>query len=146
MPVPVAKPHSSHHKKSPSLHSRRPVPTRQSSQTIILEHHDDHEDDTHSLVIEELTAAQGTLAVISALLASFSFAGLTCLPQVTVTTSSPLIVTLYHTATSLSIAMQLFVCILCTTLEQQGKVARGLSMARKNHKLKHIYDDQLHAW
>jgi hypothetical protein len=226
MPVPVAVKqsvlHAAKKKRSPSFsHNRRIL--QPSASTVIhevthehtIEHvhdHSDHEDDNESLVIEELTAAQGTLAVISALLASFSFAGLiemsftgvansiatqeaaaaqiaaqvaaqasvqvtkrswrSWLPFVaklasflkgaaeapvpivvleppllhSLLVSQSTLLTLYHVTTSLSIAMQLFVCILCTTLEQQGKVARGLSMARKNHGAKHRYDEQLHDW
>jgi hypothetical protein len=42
--------------------------------------------------------------------------------------------------------MQLFVCVVCTLLENHGKVARGLAMARGGREAGKIYEEQLKVW
>ncbi|GMH63833.1 hypothetical protein TrRE_jg6605, partial [Triparma retinervis] len=103
----------------------------------------------YSEVVQELTGAQGTLAVISALLASFAFGGLTCVDPPSTSGVSPLVVGVYYVVTTVSIALQLFVCVVCTLLENHGKVARGLSLARSSSSSPlsaAAYEEQLEAW
>lgn len=53
----------------------------------------------YSAVVQELTGAQGTLAVISALLASFAFGGLTCVDADVTSSSNPIVVGVYYVVT-----------------------------------------------
>ena len=98
-------------------------------------------------MVEGLTGAQGTLAVISALLAGFAFSGLTAVTPEDAERVHPTIAMLYYTTTTVSVAVQLFVCVVCTLLEQEGKVARGLAMARASDAASsYEYEEQLKSW
>jgi hypothetical protein len=112
----------------------------------------DARDAHYSEVTELLTGAQGTLAVISALLASFSFGALTSFNHHELTTDvlsyyipQETLVFSYYCVTSVSIAIQMFVCVCCTVIEQQGKVARGLCLARSQSQ-QGGYEEALRRW
>lgn len=100
---------------------------------------------SYSEVVEELTGAQGTLAVISALLAGFAFSGLTAVTLEDAASVPRAISALYYITTTVSVAVQLFVCVVCTLLEQEGKVARGLAIARVG-EAGAKYEEQLRGW
>ncbi len=84
----------------------------------------------YSVVVEGLTGAQGTLAVIAALLASLAFGGLTAVTEEDCSRAHWLTVSCYYLVTAAGVAGQLFVCVVCTLMENHGKVARGLAQAR----------------
>ena len=99
----------------------------------------------YSAVVEGLTGAQGTLAVISALLAGFAFSGLTAVTKEDAAEVYTWVYTSYYVTTTVSVAVQLFVCVVCTLLEQEGKVARGLAIARVG-EAGAKYEEQLRGW
>ena len=79
-----------------------------------------------------LTESQGSLALISALLAGFSFQGLSTVDfDYDHETSGPAatLQIAFAISISLGIALQLYVAVCCTILQQNGKVARSLAIS-----------------
>ena len=86
----------------------------------------------YSEVMLGLTESQGSLALISALLAGFSFQGLSTVDfDYALTEDGPhaVLQILFAVCISISIALNLYVAVCCTILQQNGKVARSLAIS-----------------
>ena len=94
-------------------------------------------------VVEGLTASQGSLSIASALFAGFGFAGLSSVTQAEYNAVHPVFVWAYAAATVLSITSNLYVCGICTILEQEGRIAAALAHAKPDTA---AYEAQLKEW
>ncbi|GMI22666.1 hypothetical protein TeGR_g873 [Tetraparma gracilis] len=99
-----------------------------------------------SAVVEGLTHSQGSIALISVMLAGFAFQGFTTqdfdydeLPSGYLKS----VYVLFSITTSLTIASFLFVAVSCSMLEQNGLVARSLAISYDAHP---DFDVSLKEW
>ena len=97
----------------------------------------------YSKVMLGLTDSQGSLALISALLAGFSFQGLSTMDFGSYDDTPVLLQEAFAITISLSIALNLYVAVNCTILEQNGKIARSLAISDNTPE---NFDETIRVW
>lgn len=100
--------------------------------------------ETHD-VIFALTSSQGSIALISALQAGFNFTAIASIAEDDFLGHDPFLVYIYSITTTLTIGISLFTCICGAILEQEGRIARGLALAKHGEE-RHVFEDDLDHW
>ena len=93
--------------------------------------------------VQGLTGSQGCLALASALFAGFALEGLLQMDNNDFETHSSIVMFCYVLATTLAVALNMYVCGVCTLLEQQGRIAAALAHTKINAR---AYEGQMRAW
>ena len=93
--------------------------------------------------VEGLTGSQGSLALASALFAGFALEGLLQMGAGDFEKHSSYVMFGYVLVTILAITLNMFVCGVCTLLEQQGRIAAALAHTKQDAR---AYEKQLRGW
>mmetsp|Transcript_34811 Transcript_34811/g.96265 ORF Transcript_34811/g.96265 Transcript_34811/m.96265 type:complete len:406 (-) Transcript_34811:42-1259(-) len=99
--------------------------------------------DHKSAFVLGLAESQGTLAVVAALLAGFSYSGFCSVTREEVERAHPVVQYAFVASNVLSASMALFVTIVCSLCEQQGRVARSFAVLRG---FEPEFEETVHEW
>lgn len=99
--------------------------------------------DHKSAFVLGLAESQGTLAVVSALLAGFSYSGFCSVTREELERAHYIVQYAFSLSNALSASMALFVTIVCSLCEQQGRVARSFAVLRSHEP---EFEDTVHEW
>ncbi|GMI09779.1 hypothetical protein TrVE_jg10213 [Triparma verrucosa] len=99
----------------------------------------------YSKVVEGLTHSQGSIALISALLSGFAFQALTTMTVEfsSLSEAKKVVYIMFSLLSCLTISSFLFVAVSCSMLEQEGLVARSLSISTLTSA---GFDDNIKKW
>lgn len=99
----------------------------------------------HSEEVEKLSGSQGVLSVISALVAGFSFAGLTSVSKEEYESVHVVLRYTFPVINSLTICLYFFVCVICAILEQEGRIASALAGGKTGEEVE-IFEGKIRDW
>ncbi|GMH79347.1 hypothetical protein TL16_g12813 [Triparma laevis f. inornata] len=99
----------------------------------------------YSKVVEGLTHSQGSIALISALLSGFAFQTLTTMTveYSALSDMKKVVYVIFSLLSCLTISSFLFVAVSCSMLEQEGLVARSLSISTLTSP---SFDENIKTW
>lgn len=101
----------------------------------------------YSDVVAGLTASQGSLSLVTALLAGFAFAGLSSVSVDEYNAAPQWVAYLYPVVATVTIATFLYTAICCAVLEQHGRIAKSLALARgANSQARADFEIVLEEW
>eukprot|EP00391_Amoebophrya_sp_Ameob2_P006501 CAMPEP_0178993582 /NCGR_PEP_ID=MMETSP0795-20121207/6783_1 /TAXON_ID=88552 /ORGANISM="Amoebophrya sp., Strain Ameob2" /LENGTH=372 /DNA_ID=CAMNT_0020685657 /DNA_START=57 /DNA_END=1175 /DNA_ORIENTATION=+ len=101
----------------------------------------------YSDVLTGLTGSQGSISLVTALLAGFNFAGLSGVSREEYEQAPAWAAFVFPVVTGISIALSLYTSICCAILEQQGRIAKALAVARGEHTMaREKYEKALEEW
>ncbi|CAD7934636.1 unnamed protein product [Amoebophrya sp. A120] len=101
----------------------------------------------YSDVLTGLTGSQGSISLVTALLAGFAFAGLSSVSREDYETGPAWASYSFPVVTGISIALSLYTSVCCAILEQQGRIAKALAVARGENTVARVkYEQQLEKW
>jgi len=100
-------------------------------------------DDHRSAFVLGLAESQGTLAVVAAVLAGFAYSGFCSVSRSEMEEVNVLVQYLFVFSSAVSASMALFVTIVCSLCEQEGRIARSFSVLRN---FEPDFEDTVHEW
>jgi len=100
-------------------------------------------DDRKSAFVLGLAESQGTLAVVAALLAGFSYSGLCSVSRAEMEEVNVVVQYAFVLSTAVSASMALSVTIVCSLCEQEGRIARSFAVLRS---FEPDFEDTVYEW